>query len=262
MTINGMPRPSCWVAIGPKRSKHMKLIRVLSVLGVATQSVAAQQPVPQPGPLTPPQISTTAVGEARVQPDRATMIFAVETRAPTAARAGADNARRQQAVLDTLRKLGLSPGQLSTTGYSVAPEMRHDGKQPQVVGYVARNMVQADVRRIDQVGALIDASLAAGANVVSSLRFYSSRADEGRRLALSDAVAKARADADAMARAAGGSLGALLEISTSGPVRPYGEEMAMSRVSAMADTPTPIDPGEQTIAVFVSARWQFVPAPR
>ena len=240
----------------------MKFTRVLVALGLASQAVPAQQLPPQAGALMPPHISTTASGEARVPPDRATILFAVETRASTAARAGADNAKRQQAVLDTLRKLGLASGQLSTTGYSVSPEMRHDGKQPQVVGYVARNMVQADVSRIDQVGALIDASLAAGANVVSSLRFYSSQADEGRRLALADAVSKARADADAIARAAGGSLGALLEISTSGPVRPYGEEMVMARVSAMADTPTPIDPGEQTIAVFVSARWQFLPAAR
>jgi uncharacterized protein YggE len=136
--------------------------------------------------------------------------------------------------------------------------MRHDGKQPQVTGYVVRNIVQAEVRRIDQVGSLIDAALAAGANVVSSLRFYSSRADEARRLALGDAVAKAQADAAAIARAAGGTLGTLLEISTSGPVRPlYGEEMAMARV-ASADAPTPIDPGELTITVFVSARWRFL----
>ena len=226
----------------------------------AAQALAAQPPTTQMQSLVP-QISTSANGEARVQPDRATIFFAVETRASTAARAGADNAQRQRAVLDTLRKSGLAEGQLSTTGYSVTPEMRHDGKEARVIGYVARNMVQAEVRRIDQVGALIDAALGAGANVVSSLRFYSSRGDEARRVALADAVAKARADADAIARAAGGSLGELVEVSTSGPVRPfYGEEVAAR--ASMADATTPIEPGEQTITVFVSARWRFVGAPR
>jgi uncharacterized protein YggE len=189
------------------------------------------------------------------------LLFAVETRASTAARAGADNARRQRAVMDTLRKVGLGEGQISTSGYSVTPEMRYDGKQPQVTGYVARNSVQADVRRVDQVGTLIDAALGAGANVVSSLRFYSSRADEARRSALADAVTKARSDADAMARAAGGTLGPLIEMSTSGAVRPmYGEEQAMMRVTSTdGGGPTPIDPGEQTIRLFVTARWTFVP---
>ena len=195
---------------------------------------SAQQPSPSPAT---PVIATSATGEARVQPDRATIMFAVETRAQTAARAGSENARRQRAVLDTLKKLGVSDGQLSTSGYSVTPEMRYDGKQPQVVGYVARNVVNVEVRRIDQVGTLIDGALGAGANVVSSLRFYSSRADEMRRIALADAVAKARSDAEAMARAAGGSLGALVELATSGPVRPtYGDEMfAQARVMATAD---------------------------
>jgi uncharacterized protein YggE len=214
------------------------------------QGAQAQQPVPQ--------ISTSASGEARVQPDRATILFAVETRAQTATKASADNAKRQKAVIDTLRDLGLVEGQVSTTGYSVAPEMRYDGKQPQVVGYVARNVVQADVRRIDQVGTLIDAALGAGANVVNSLRFYSSRADDARKDALANAVAKARSDAEAMAKAAGGSLGSLIELSTSGATRPMGEEFALARMAASDATQTPIEPGEQTVTVFVSARWAFV----
>jgi hypothetical protein len=238
----------------------MKWLYSVCYMSLVSSVLGAQQVLPQPQPV-PPQISTSATGEAKVQPDRATIQFAVETRAATAAKAGADNARRQQAVIDAIKKLGLADGQVSTSGYSVAPEMRYDGKQPQVVGYVARNVIQADVRRIDQVGALIDAALGAGANVVSSLRFYSSKADEGRRVALADAVAKARSDADAMARAAGGTLGALVELSTAGSPRPMYEEVAFARTAANADTtPTPIDPGEQTITVFVSARWSFVPA--
>lgn len=238
----------------------MKLLLSAVLIASCASLVRAQAPTSTQPPV--PQVATTGLGEARVQPDRATILFAVETRAPTAARAGSDNARRQRAVLDTLRKLGLAEGQLSTTGYSVSPEMRYDGKQPQLVGYLARNSVQVDVRRIDQVGSLIDAALAAGANVVSSLRFFSSRADEARRTALADAVAKARADADAMARAAGGSLGALIEISTSGPARPIFEEVAMARAASADMAPTPIDPGEQTVSVFVSARWAFVPGAR
>jgi len=238
-------------------------IAAIAAIALMSSSSLLGAQSPPPGQSSPPQISTSASGESRVQPDRATILFAVETRATTAARAGTDNTRRQRAVLDTLRKLGLTEGQLSTTGYAVTPEMRYDGKQPQVVGYVARNTVQADVRRIEQVGSLIDAALGAGANVVSSLRFYSSRADEARRLALADAVAKARADAEAIARAAGGSLGPLIEVATSGPVRPmYGEDVVMARAASADTQPTPIDPGEQTISVFVSARWTFLPPAR
>src|SRR5512140_2305627 len=57
---------------------------------------------------SPPVIATTAVGEARVTPDRATIFVGVQSRAQTAAAAGADNARRHRAILDTLRTLGIS----------------------------------------------------------------------------------------------------------------------------------------------------------
>ena len=125
-----------------------------------------------------------------------------------------------------------------------------------VVGYVVTNTVRAEVRRIDDVGKLIDGALGKGANEISSLQFTSSKADSVRHAALADAVAHARSDAEALARAAGGSLGQLLEISTStSPIRPMGYDVAMMKSAA---APTPIEPGQQTISATVTARWAFV----
>jgi uncharacterized protein YggE len=75
---------------------------------------------------------------------------------------------------------------------------------------------------------------------------------------LAVAVANARGDAEALAKSAGGSLGALLELSTSErPSQPVPRLMA-SR--AMTDQKqTPIEPGEQTFSASVNARWTFVP---
>jgi len=207
-----------------------------------------------------PHISTSASGEARVTPDRATIFVGVQSRATTAAAAAADNARRQRAVLDTLRALGISGDRVSTMNYNVSPEMQYNpGGQtpPRVTGYVVTNTVRAEVLKLDDVGRAIDAALAKGANELSSLQFYSSKADSVRRVALAVAVANARADAEALARAAGGSLGALIEMTTGEPqVRPV--EMAMARVAAAAPR-TPIEAGQQTVEATVTARWLFVP---
>lgn len=210
----------------------------------------------------PPQIITTGVGEATVSPDRATIMIGVQSRAATAAAAGADNARRQKAVLDTLRSLGLTADQLATLNYNVFPETQYNQTTgtSRVTGYTVTNTVRADVRRIDEVGRLIDASLAKGANEISSLQFWASKADSARRAAIAVAVANARADAETLARAAGGSLGGLLELSTtSNPIRPV-YEVRMDAMKAAA-TPTPIQPGQQTVTANVSARWSFVPRP-
>jgi uncharacterized protein YggE len=208
-----------------------------------------------------PSVTTTGEGEARISPDRATIFLGVQTRATTAAAAAADNARRQRAILDTLRASGLAADQISTVNYNVSPEMAYDraGGAPRVTGYTVSNTVRAEIRKLDDIGRVIDAGLAKGANQVSSLEFFASNSDDARRTALAAAVAKARADADAIARAAGGSLGALLELSTSmPPVRPFEVAVRSAAVGQMA-APTPIEPGQQVIHAMVTARWAFVP---
>ena len=234
----------------------------------ACAPAAAQQPTtgPAPAPMVmssapTPQIVTTGQGETKITPDRATLEISVQTRAATAAAAGTQNARTQQAVLDALRKLGFAADQLSTTGYNLYPEMTYDrtGGRPRVTGYNATNTVRVDIRDIGMIGRAIDASLEAGANMISSLTFYSSTLENARREALTRAVSDARADAEAIARAAGGTLGGLLEIaSMQTGYQPPMPMLQASRAMEKDAAATPIEPGQQTINAFVTARWAFV----
>lgn len=235
--------------------RHLALAGAL-LFGAVSSAVAQQPMQPQI-----PQIVTTGRGEVRATPDRATIVFAVETRATTAAAAGAENAKIQRAVLDTLRKLGLTDDLLGTLGYQVHPEYFHEqNKSPRVIAYIARNMIRVDVRRLDMLGRYIDAALGKGANQISSLDFATSKQDEVRREALAAAVTRAKADAEAMARAAGGTLGSLLELSAGYDYPRPMEQMARARMSAADAAETPIVPGEHVIAATVSARWAFVGA--
>lgn len=232
----------------------MTVVLALASVTSTPNAITAQAPS-----ATPPQIVATGTGEASISPDRATVFVGVQTRANTVGPAAAENARRQRAILDTLKALGLGSDQLSTLNYSVIPEMQYSPNQPpRVTGYVVRNTVRASLRRIDEVGKVIDAALAKGANEISSLQFSSSKADSVRRVAMAEAVTSARADAEAIARAAGGSLGQLLEATTSAFPRPI-QEIALGKAQMAVAAPTPIEPGEQTISVTVSARWAFVP---
>ena len=210
-----------------------------------------------------PVLSTSGQGEAKVTPDRASVMVNIQTRAVTATAAAAENASRTRAVLDAIGKLGLSKEQLSTEGYTVYPEMQYDksGGAPRVSGYVVTNTVRAETKRPEQAGAIVDAALNAGANLINSLSFYASSIDEARRQAIAGAVASARADAEAMARAAGGSLGGLIEMSTGGPTVPPRPmyDMAIRSKSAMQAEATPVNPGQQTVTVYVQAKWRFTP---
>ena len=205
-----------------------------------------------------PQIAVTGRGEVKVSPDRATIQISVQTRGSTAAGAAAENANKQQAVLSALRALGLGNDQLSTINYNVYPEQRYEqGKEPVIVAYNVTNTILAEVRKLTQVGPVIDAALSHGANMITSLQFYASNTEAARRTAIATAIEKARADADAAAKAARGTLGTLLEISIGSYSPPPPRPMMMMAKQAQADTP--INPGEETLAVEVSTRWRFIP---
>lgn len=213
----------------------------------------------------PAEIITTGTGNVRVTPDRATIQLTVETRARVAADAATENGQRQRAVIDALRRLGLGPDQVSTAAYAVEPAYRYEGRDrtPQQSGYVARNSVRVSVRELDKLGAIIDAALAAGANDVGQIHFQYSRQAEAQLQALDSAVAEARARAAVMARASGGLVGELLELTTEqhGPMPGFRASLATLQLSESRG-PTPISAGELTISATVLGRWHFVPDDR
>jgi hypothetical protein len=233
------------------------LLAFTAFAALVSADANAQAPSPQPA-AAPPFISASAVGDARIVPDRGMLNVAVESQAATAAKAGSDNAARQTKVIDAIKAAGVAAAQIRTSGYNVFPEYAQgDGRAPRITGYRAHNTVQVEVRDIATIGKLIDAALAAGANNIGSVSLFASNTDPARKEALQKAVAKARSEAEAVAAAAGGSLGALLELS----VEPYGMPQPMMRQSmanmAMADA-TPVEAGELTVTAMVRARWLFV----
>ena len=204
-----------------------------------------------------PQLSASATAEVQLKPDRASLSFSVESRGSAAAKAGAETARKQRAVLDTLRALGIAIDQMTTASIEISPEFAYDTKVPRLIGYVAINTVRVDVRDIEKIGALIDGALAKEANGIGSLSFSSSRADEARRQALELAVAKAKGEAESMAKAAGGMLGGLIELNAQ---QSFMNPMAVSLMkssAARAPDSMPVAPGQLTISATVSGRWAF-----
>lgn len=234
-------------------------IRALAGLLLVAPIAAAQDPTTRP---QVPQIVTSAQGEARVAPDKATISVGVQTRATTAAAAATQNSQKQRAVIDAIKAKGVPADQITTSNFNVIPETRYDreGQQaPRTTSYLVMNSITVELKRIDQVGPVIDAALAAGANQINSLNFGIQNPDSARRAALAQAVAKSRADAEVMARAAGGTLGPLIEMAAGEsyvprPPIPFAAEQRM----AVAKADVPIEAGLETILASVTARWQFL----
>ena len=244
--------------------RHALMRVAVSIPVCLLAAVATMRPlVAQPSTTQPvsqePTISTSARGESRVTPDRATVHIGVETRAATAAAAARANAERLTRVLDAIKRARVPETQIRTVGFNVFPEFAHQRDQPpRITGYRTANTVVVELRDITRVAALLDTVLTAGANAINAINFSSSRVEEARRDALARAVEKARLDAEALAQAAGGSLGQLVHLTTTDGDRPRPmADFAVSSEAARA-APTPIEPGEYTVIVSVTGRWRFV----
>jgi len=148
---------------------------------------------------------------------------------------------------------------------SINPEYEYprEGGRPTVVGYQAQNSIQVEVRQIALIGTVIDAGLSRGATNVGGLRFFASSTEAATREAMQKAVLRARADADAIAEAAGGRISGVIEIianpGAAGPVVPEMVSAVAMRAADRIEVPTPIESGVLKVRVFVEARFAFAP---
>lgn len=243
--------------------KVSALVRVLSASSaLPLLTASAQQPVPQE---PPPAIIVSAEGKRTMTPDRASVFLSIQNRSRTPSQAGTDNARIATAIRNAVAAVGVDKAQISTLNYNVRPDIEvimgpQGREQRRDSAFVATNTVRVEIRNIDLVSRVIDTSLTAGATNVMSVSYWLADPTRPRNEATVEAVRVARAQAEAIATAAGGSLGDLLEVRTE-PIRiigpqPYMGEMAMARVQA--DVATPVSPRDIDITAFVTARWKFV----
>jgi uncharacterized protein YggE len=231
----------------------MKRLLLLTAAGLAVVALAGAVGLPDlagaQDSSSEDSITVSGVGKVDAVPNEAQMSFGVETRRDTAKAAVSANADAMRRVINALRQA--SGRELTTQWVSVYPFTDENGA---VTGYAASNSVSA-VSDVDDAPGLIDAATEAGANNVSGPGLSSSNAEALYRQALAQAVAEARLNAEALAKAAGRSLGPITAIVEGGAVA--GPEPMYRSEAQAADSPTPIVPGKQETSATVSVTFSL-----
>jgi uncharacterized protein YggE len=205
----------------------------------------------------PPTVVVAGEGVASAPPDRAVVSVGVTAQAPTAAAAREDVARRMEAIVARLRKMGVAERALQTTHVTIG---QHYGKQGAIEGFDASYGLAVTLTDLDRVGAVIDGAVEAGANSIGGPRYAVEDDAALRDEALAKAVEQAMRKARAIAAAAGGSLGDVVAIREQGThriePRPYGRAVGMMR-AAEAATPMPVETGEIDVRAGVEIEIRF-----
>ncbi|WP_045386914.1 SIMPL domain-containing protein [Falsirhodobacter sp. alg1] len=188
-----------------------------------------------------PEITVTGEGQVSAAPDMATVSMGVTSTGATAQEAMQANATALQQVMAKLGDAGIAEADIQTRGLQLNPDWS-EGNDRQITGYTAANMVTVKVRALDSVGGVLDAVVADGANTLNGIAFDLSdpkpAVDQARKLAVADAMERARQLTDA----AGVSLGRIVSISEGGVSSSPQPAYRM----AAADARTPISGGEVT----------------
>ena len=200
-----------------------------------------------------PTLTMNGVGSAQIAPDMAEITLGVITEAKDAAKAHSDNAAQAARVQAAVKALGVAERDIQTTRYDFSPiyDVKDNGRSV-TTGYTVTNVVVVKVRNLANVGKVIDAALANGANRVDSLEFSASDPSAAKDAALADAARDARSKADAVARALGVRIVRILNVYADAQSPAPRNFMPMMMAKEAYDAATPISAGELSFEASVN----------
>lgn len=201
-------------------------------------------------------LSVSGSGEVKTSPDIASISIGVQTKGKTAAEAVSANSSSSQKLLDTLRLAGIAEKDIQTSSISVYPIYKNSPQgyddQNTITGYQANNQLTATIRKIADVGKIIDSISLAGNYSISGINFSLDNDDSFQAEALRKAVSDARKKADAVAKAAGVTISGVKNIN----VDSYGAPKFFGGVAdASASAPTQVLPGDVSVSASVNIQY-------
>ena len=231
------------------RLRYVLLISGVLLVAAAIAGVAQPSKVGAANESTT-TITVTGNGTVDATPDKASFTFGVQVNAVHATDAINQANAQAQAIIDKLKSKGVSGDDIQTSSVSLWPQTSSDGQT--ITGYQASNSVNVTAP-IGKSGELVDAAANAGANNIYgpnlSVGDQSSYYAKALKLAVDDAQSQAQAIADA----AGLTLGGITHISNNGSTP--GPIMYEGFAASDARYATPIEAGTQQISATVTVTY-------
>ncbi len=205
-------------------------------------------------------INATSEGKTTVSPDIADVSFSVVSRGKNPQDLADTNNSKMKAVIDNVKAQGIADKDIKTTGYSLTPDYQYDQQTQRsfITGYTMTQTVEVKIRDLNKVATILAGLTPLGVNQIGGVDFRVDDEDKALAAAREDAINKAKAKAEEMAKASGASLGHLLSVSESspGPIPYYDSVKSMGMGAGPAAAPA-IQPGTQEVTVNVSLTYEL-----
>lgn len=234
---------------------------ILAIAVFCTAWLPAQaQTVADPAASGPALLSVTGTADIHLPPDMATLRLSVSHRGETAVAAMAQVAAGMGRVIARLASSGVAEADMQTSGVSLGPvwaPAKAQEAQGRLLGYQAENGLVVQVRNLPQLGQVLDAVVADGANRLQGISFGLQDSQQAQDQARRAAVADAQRKAALYAEAAGLRLGALRSLSEGAGQAPM--PMLAMRAATMGEMAMPVAGGTVGLRADVSAVYALIP---
>lgn len=245
------------------------IIMMLAFAYGAIRYVGAYSESIQPGSFR--SFGVTGEGKVVAVPDVATFSFGVLTEANSKdiGQLQTENTKKVNRVIESVKKYGVKAEDIKTEQYNLSPRYQYCGGNAtvcppaQIVGYSINQNISVKIRDFKDIGNILSAVVAAGATNVSQLQFSIDDLEKIKNQARAKAIAQAKEQAKAVAKAGGFKLGKLLAVDefSSEPIYASydkfgrgGAEMAVSSVAL----PVPaIEPGSAETIIRMNLRYEI-----
>lgn len=204
--------------------------------------------------------TVTGTGKVTVVPDTAIINTGITSFSTTVSLAQSQSNSIINKISDSLKKLGISEIDIKTSNYSIYPQYDYSKGSMHISGYTVSAFLDVTIRNLDKLNEAIDVSTSNGANTISGIQLTVDE-DKRKQLEVSArdiAIKGAKSKAEGLARAAGISLGRIVNVQESSPSypRPY---LAISEKTVGlggGGEPTQIQPGSTDITSTVTLSYE------
>lgn len=202
-----------------------------------------------------------ASGQSTVSatPDIVTVTVDYTTQGNTAQEAADANATGMTRILNALKQLVGTKGEIKTTRYWVTPLSRTVNGQQQIYAYQATNSVQVASEDLNAGGRVIDTAMQAGATGVSGIGFGLKDNSAARMQALKQATVQAKMNVEAIASGLGAKIGMITSVEESSAVRVVPSDTRLTAGLAAGGVPTPVEAGLVTVSASVVLEANLLP---
>lgn len=224
------------------------------ILYVAGQYVASA-PVRDAGNV----LTVQATGKAEAVPSVAYVMLGVQIEPQQTSKEATDMLAKQgNAVIASIKKLGIADSDIKTQNISVQPTYNYDNGKQTLRGYEGSQQLDITLRKTDQSGDVIARATQAGANQIGGVLFRQDDPEIAQLSAEQDAIKNARTKANELSKSLGVRLGKVKNYTVQNnydrPIMYATEAKAMGGDSV---TPPEVNPGTQETTVTVTVTYEI-----